>query len=224
MHRTLESISARLRGGDPVAVVAFGDNPAAGSTGEQGGDEPIIYHAQWHARLQAAHPALNLSIINRARHGDTIDQAHERVQTDVIDARPDVVIVSFGLNDCRQGPRRIDHFERQLSGLVWRIRRHAQAAVILMTGNMLNYRYPAAASPAAMEAAAVQNAGWTTHYMNRVREVAAERDVPLADGYARWEAARRRGIDTDELLANGVDEPTRAGHALLADALHDVLH
>ena len=71
--------------------------------------------------------------------------------------------------------------------------------------------------------ARAQNAGWTTDYMNRVRRVAARLDIPLADGYARWEAARRAGVDTDTLLANGANHPNAAGHHLLAEALLKIL-
>lgn len=226
VHRTLEPISAKFRRGEPVTVVAFGDGVTAGSTIDPDRDESIVYHRQWSERLAAENPSVKLTIVNRGRLGQTIDDAHERVQPDVIDTKPDAVIVAFGVNDCRTGPERIDHYERELSRLVWRIRQ-SRAAVILMTTNMLNFRTTPDTlklAPFAEQTAAVQTAGWTSHYMNRVREIAGERDVPLADGYARWEAARARGVDTDALLINGANHPNRAGHALLAEALYDVLH
>ena len=228
MHRTLEPISAKFRSGEDVTVVAFGDSITAGSQVDPERDESIVYHKQWHDRLAREYPKLSLTIVNRGVPGHKIDHAHERVQSEVIDAKPDAVIVAFGINDCWDGPGNIDHFERELSRLVWRIRSGARGtALILMTTNMLNHR----SSPEALklawfadQTAAVQTAGWATHYMNRIREVAGERDVPLADGYARWEAARARGIDTDALLANRANHPNRQGHALLAESLYDVLH
>ena len=228
MHRTLEPISAKFRSGDAVTVVAFGDSITAGSQIDPERDESIVYHKQWHDRLAAEHAKLNLTIVNRGVPGHKIDHAHERVAAEVIEPNPDAVIVAFGINDCWDGPERIDHFERELSRLVWRIRSGARStAIILMTTNMLNHR----SSPEALklawfaeQTAAVQTSGWTTHYMNRVREVAGERDVPLADGYKRWEQARVRGVDTDSLLANLANHPNRDGHALLAEALYDVLH
>jgi len=226
VHRTLEPISAKLRRGEAVTVVAFGDGVTAGCTIDPQRDESITYHRQWHDRLAADNPHLKLTIINRGELGQTIDDAHERLDRDVINAKPEVVIVAFGVNDCRTGPERIDHFERELSRLVWRIRQ-SRTAVVLMTTNMLNFRATPEAialAPFAQQTAAVQTAGWTTHYVNRVREIAAERDVPLADGYAQWSAARARGVDTDALLINRANHPDRAGHALLADALYDALH
>jgi lysophospholipase L1-like esterase len=222
----LEPISAKLRRGEPVTVVAFGDGVTAGCTIDPQRDESIAYHRQWHERLAAEKPQLKLTIVNRGELGQTVDEAHERVGRDVIDVKPDVVLVAFGVNDCRTGPERIDHFERELSRLVWRIRQ-SRTAVVLMTTNMLNFRttpQALALAPFAQQTAAVQTAGWTTHYVNRVREIAAERDVPLADGYAKWEAARARGVDTDTLLINGANHPNRQGHAMLAEALYDVLH
>src|SRR5687768_12289110 len=170
----LEPISAKLRRGEPVTVVAFGDGVTAGCTIDPQRDESIAYHRQWHERLAAEKPQLKLTIVNRGELGQTVDEAHERVGRDVIDVKPDVVLVAFGVNDCRTGPERIDHFERELSRLVWRIRQ-ARVPVILMTTNMLNYRTTSEAltlAPFAQQTAAVQTAGWTTHYVNRVREIA----------------------------------------------------
>ena len=58
--------------------------------------------------------------------------------------------------------------------------------------------------------------------MQRVRDVAASREWPLIDGYARWMAYAEDGGDTDSLLANGANHPNRDGHALLANAMWDV--
>src|SRR5688572_8079082 len=107
VHRTLEPISAKMRRGEAVTVVAFGDGVTAGCTIDPQRDESIAYHRQWHDRLASEIANLNLTVLNRGQLGRTIDDAHERVVPDVLDAKPDVVIVAFGVNDCRTGPERI---------------------------------------------------------------------------------------------------------------------
>ena len=225
VHASLRKIVQKFHSGVPATVVALGDSITAGSQVDPARDESIVYHRQWHQRLMQRYPKLNLTIANRGVPGHKIADAHGRLQREVIEARPDLVIVAFGINDCWDGPDRADEFERELERLAARIREGCDTAIVLMTTNMMNFRSSEAALKMAWFAektAHVQNAGWTDEFMNRVRSVARRTDVPLADGYAKWEAARQRGVDTDALLTNLANHPNRDGHKLLADALDEL--
>jgi len=225
MHPSLRALVEKLERGEPASVIAFGDSITWGSQIDPSRDESIVYHKQWHQRMAQRYPRMKLTIVNRGVPGHKIGDAHARVQSEVIEKRPNGVIVAFGINDCWDGPQKAELFERELERLVGRIREGCDASIILMTTNMLNFSSSDAARKLAWFAdktAAAQNAGWTDDYMQRVRNVAQRSDVPLADGYAKWQTARAAGVDTDALLANLANHPNRQGHELLADALCEV--
>ncbi len=222
MHPSLAGFVAKARAGTPLRVVAFGDSIAFGSQIDPARDESLAFPAQWHEAMKSVWPGCDIAVVNKGVPGNRIDDAHARFARDVVAESPDLVIVEFGINDCWDGPERIGHFETRLRELVARLKTETGAAIVLLTANMLNHDFDAESVKLAWFAektASVQNAGWTRDYMERVRAVARESGVPLADGYARWEAARAAGTDTDVLLVNRANHPGREGHRLLAEPL-----
>jgi acyl-CoA thioesterase-1 len=69
-------------------IICFGDSLTEGYGAKQGEDYPTVL-----ARL------LDQPIINAGVSGNTTRQALERLQTDVLDKDPKLVIVQFGAND-----------------------------------------------------------------------------------------------------------------------------
>ncbi len=222
MHPSLVDFTARLRSTEPVHVVMFGDSITFGSQVDPERDESIAFPSQWLVAIKSMFPGCQVTLLNKGIPGNKIDDAHERLERDVIAESPNLVVVEFGINDCWDGPEQIDHFEERLRELVDRIRSESRAALVLLTANMLNHEYDDESRRLAWFAektATVQSAGWTRDYMDRIRIVARETDIPLADGYARWESARAGGVNTDALLANRANHPNREGHRLLAEPL-----
>lgn len=224
MHPSLRPFYENLTRDVEQRAVIFGDSIAFGSQVDPAFDHEIVFHRQWRDALQAHIPAMRLSVENRGVPGNKIDDALARVDRDVLALAPSLVVVEFGINDCWDGPDRIDHYEEGLRGLVERLRAGGTTALVFLTANGLNH----AATPEALalawfaeKTAHAQNAGWVDAYMDRMRRVAADVDLPVADGYARWEAARAAGVDTDLYLANRANHPNREGHRLLAEALQD---
>ncbi|WOD41467.1 GDSL-type esterase/lipase family protein [Nodosilinea sp. E11] len=85
---TLSEDVNNLRRGSGEQIIALGDSITAGAG----------------VGLEAAYPnllsqALNLPVVNRGRGGDTTATALNRLQQDVIDADPWLVIVGLGGND-----------------------------------------------------------------------------------------------------------------------------
>lgn len=79
-----------------VAIVALGDSITFGAPG--------MPEAAWPAllgqRLQDAHPDVRWRIHNAGVPGDTAPQGYARFERDVVAARPQLVLIAFGLNDC----------------------------------------------------------------------------------------------------------------------------
>lgn len=225
MHPALVPLGEKLRAGAPLNLLFFGTSITFGSQVDPAFDHDIVYHRQWHERVIVAYPRAQITIINHGVPGSKIADAHARLERDALAHNTDTIIIEYGINDCWDGPGHVAIFQAELARLVERIRQSTPSPLILMTANMLNHRASDEARKLAWFAdktAAAQNDGWVAAYMQRIRNVAHAAALPLADGYARWQAARARGIDTDTLLANRANHPNREGHCLLADALFDV--
>jgi lysophospholipase L1-like esterase len=100
-----------------VRMVAFGDSLTAGvNVSEQ---ERFVY--QIPRQVRAALPGVRVDVFARGRTGDTYKSARERLTSDVLTARPDVVLVAFGTNDVATTPLRdfadtVEAVIRPLSG------------------------------------------------------------------------------------------------------------
>ena len=225
MIRSVESFLRRVAGGELLRVVLLGDSITAGSQIDPHADPQIVYHKQWHDRVLAAERAARLQRINLGVPGNKAGDGLLRFSTEVTPQLPDLLVIAFGINDCWQGPDGLSQFEQDLEGLVRLANAETDAAVALMTTNMMNHRVDAETlemAPFARQSMTAETSGWTAAYMQRVRDVAARHSLAVIDGYARWLDYADRGNDPDELLANGANHPNRAGHALLADAMWDV--
>lgn len=49
-------------------------------------------------------------------------------------------------------------------------------------------------------------------YVDAVRQLAADRHIPLLDMYAVWEQMEREGVDIESLLSNGINHPDPEFH------------
>ncbi len=221
----IERLNTRFAAGIPTTIVMFGDSITWGSRilprPHPDRDESAIFHTVWHRWLKQQHPGIRLQIVNAGVSGDTVREASARFDTDVISHNPDAVVIEFGINDCWKGPD-IQEFRAIFRSLIDRVELLPGCLPIPMTANMLNHSVSDTTlemSWFADKTAEAQISGQMTEYMNAIRDLSSELDLPIIDGYARWEAARSSGEDTDALLINGANHPGEEGHRLLAEAM-----
>ena len=67
------------------------------------------------------------------------------------------------------------------------------------------------------------NEGIFDSYMQQMRDVAKEEEVPLCDVYARWMTLYHSGVDITDLLANYLNHPTRDMHWAFAVSLAEIV-
>jgi lysophospholipase L1-like esterase len=95
---------------------------------------------------------------------------------------------------------------------------------LLLTPNALNThisdKTPPHLAMFAGSTAKLQNDGTFDRVVEDVREVARACSVPIADCYAKWKELLDNGADTDTLLANGVNHPTKEMHHLFAEVIY----
>jgi lysophospholipase L1-like esterase len=157
--------------------------------------------------------------IDAGKPGDTITAALERLERDVLLHMPDLTILAFGLNDAVQGGR--DGVTRYVASLHAALDRLLpNSAVVLLTPGMMatdyTSRVPELFSDTARQCIATQRDGVLDTYVAALRQVAVEREAPLADTYALWQSLVASGVDTTALLVNGINHPHGYMHDLYA--------
>jgi lysophospholipase L1-like esterase len=92
---SLPHVAGKLAAGQPVVIVAFGSS----STQGYGATSPEFnYPNRLAAQLRRHYPGANITILNRGKGGDDAPEMMKRLQAEVIDAKPDLVIWQVGTN------------------------------------------------------------------------------------------------------------------------------
>lgn len=213
---------------EAVRIVALGD-----STTEAGwqGNARVVYAERLPQDLEAE--GIDAIVINAGISNTTSRQALARLDDDVRRHNPDVVIVQFGINDSwidanegRTEPRlSLAEYADCLNAII-DILRQDGATVILMTPNPLRWSemYGEELRAPALEFDFDDPRGMNRLldvYVERVRDIARERNVPLIDVSANFEAYDKiDGQSIHELLIPGDEmHPSDAGHALISQWL-----
>ena len=200
--------AARLAAGKEVRVVAFGDS----ITG-------IYYHSgsrrAWPEMLQLAlrqlYPKAKTTVFNAGSSGHTTDRGLQRIQKDVLDRKPHVVVVKFGMNDLAYGKadaatdaKRKARYAANLANIVNQCR-GVGAELILCTANSV---YP--------ESAPGRPPARLAEFAQIVRDQAKALNVPVVDIHDRWEQIRRDDLTRWRFLMSETIHPSMAGHKCIA--------
>lgn len=221
------------KGKDFPLIIAFGDSVTQGCFALTADEEhsvtdyDAVYHQVLRRQLNFLLPQWPINVLNAGVGGDNVHRGLERLQTAVLQHKPDVVIVCFGLNDVPGGEPQLDGYRQGLTEILIRIQQ-AGAIPVFMTPNMLNTRVidneiPDRYLGFAEVTAKMQNSGVMDTYMEAAREVCRQHKVVLCDCYAKWKKMEAAGVDTTMLLCNRINHPNKEMHRLFADSLTDCL-
>jgi lysophospholipase L1-like esterase len=195
---------AKLRAGEKVRIVAFGDSITAGGEASEPG---LIFWERWANALREKYPRASIATTNGATGGDTTAQGLQRLQAKVLEQKPDLVLIGFGMNDHnREGfgvP--LDAFAANLRTMIARIRASTDAEIVLFSAFPPNPKWHYGSHN--MEA-----------YADATERVAREEQCAFADVYHYWMsvAARKK---PEDLLGNNINHPNDFGHWLYFRAL-----
>lgn len=157
--------------------------------------------------------------------GDITTQAIARLEKDVLARCPDLVTVMFGVNDAgfyrpdtdsfADAPRvTLTVFRRCMVGIVERIQK-AGATVVLLTPLPMNEHYWGIH----LEPYVRNGLNYlVTLYAQAVRDVAADRGVPLVDTYGHFLSH----TETVDMVPDGI-HPDPKGHRTIAELLCPVV-
>jgi lysophospholipase L1-like esterase len=195
----------KLEGGEQVRLVAFGDSITAGGDASE---PALIFWERWAAALRAKYPRASVETTNGATGGDATVQGLQRLQEKVLQQKPDLVLIGFGMNDHNINGVPPDQFAANLRTLIGRIRADTGAEVVLFSAFPPNPKWHFGSHN--MQA-----------YAEATEQVAREEHCAFADVYHYWMslAARKK---PEDLLANNINHPNDYSHWIYFEALQAV--
>jgi lysophospholipase L1-like esterase len=193
----LPATQAKLKAGGTVKVVAFGDSITAGGDASK---PELIFWQRWADSLRRKYPQARITTSNGATGGDSTVQGLQRLPAKVLDAKPDLVLVGFGMNDHNVGGVPIPQFEGNLKQMIARIRSETAAEVVLLSAFPPNPRWKFGSHRMA-------------DYAEATHRVAGEAACAYADVFTNWQALAARKKPED-LLGNNINHPNDFGHGV----------
>ena len=199
MDDTLRTARLLSSGSETVRIVCFGSS----ITG-------IYYHTgsrrAWSDMLEIAlrrlYPAAKLEVINAGVSGNSTTQALARIRSDVLDRKPHLVAVMFGMNDMVRNPPNI--FHDNLVSIVQQCR-GAGSEVLLMTSNAI------------LPEDARRPEGRLEEFVQIVRDVGRELKAPVADCYRAYADVRRASRRAFGEIMSDTIHPNMRGHKIFAE-------
>jgi lysophospholipase L1-like esterase len=92
---SLPHVASKLASGEPVVIVAFGSSSTVGF----GTTSPeFTYPNRLAAQLHRQYPTADITVVNRGQGGEDAPEMMKRLQTAVLDMKPDLVIWQVGTN------------------------------------------------------------------------------------------------------------------------------
>lgn len=198
---TLAKTQAALEAGQAIRVVCFGDSVTG-----------VYYHTgsrraytdMLEIALRRTYPRAGVQAINAGISGNTTRDALARIERDVLNHRPTLVTVMFGLNDMTRVP--LDEYQANLAQIVAKCRAIG-AEVLLCTPNNV-----------------ITTAGRPSERLNQycdaIREQARKLEVPLCDVNSELEKLRTRDAAGWRLLMSDEIHPNMDGHKRIAELLN----
>ncbi len=175
--------------------MAFGDSITAGGDASR---PELIFWRRWADALQRKYPRAQITATNGATGGDSTIQGLQRLREKVLDQKPDLVLVGFGMNDHNVNGVPVPQFERNLKEMITRIRAEASAEVLLFSAFPPNPKWKFGSHRMSEYAAATAR-------------VAQEEACAYADVFTNWQTIASRKKPED-LLGNNINHPNDFGH------------
>jgi lysophospholipase L1-like esterase len=200
---SLPHVAKKLVAGEPVLIIAFGSSSTAGF----GATTPEFnYPNRLAAQLKRQYPTADITVLNRGQGGEDAPEMMRRLQTSVIDMKPDMVIWQVGTNAVL---RNLDVAEtaKLVEDGVARIQA-AGADIVLVDPQY---------SPRVNERA--ENAGKMIKVLNRIAELRHVGIFPRFEVMRDWHEKQSIPIDTF-VIADGL-HMNDWGYACFAQLLGD---
>jgi lysophospholipase L1-like esterase len=214
-ERLLPNFLRKLRSGEPVRILAWGDSVTDGSYLADPGRER--WQEQFVTRLRQHYPKAPIELLTEAWGGrNTASYVAEppgsphNYREQVLGAKPDLVISEF-VNDAWLNPIQVEeHYGRFLADF-----RRQGAEWIILTPHYVRPDWMGLDRERDID-------DDPRPYVAGLREFAARHGVALADAARRYGRLWRQGIPYTTLLLNSINHPDARGMGLFVDALFEL--
>ncbi len=208
---------------DPPTIVTFGDSVTAkrGST--------AVYSTLLAEEL--SFDGKEVKVINAGIGGQTTKMGKARFKKDVLDLKPDVVVIMFGINDAAfdvwkkipaKKPRvPLKNYRSNLEGMIGVLKKQG-ARVVLMTSNPIHWAPKTRELYGKAPYKPDDVDGFNVilrDYVKAVREIAKKERVELIDVFAAFEAHDAEPKHKPGSLTPDGMHPGSPGHRIIADLL-----
>ena len=218
----------------PATIAFIGDSVTQGCfecfltpTGAIGAstDRKCSYSTRLGQILEILFPRAQINLINAGISGDRAIIGAERLERDVLAYNPDLVVVSYGLNDCAKGD--LDEYVSGLKSIFSRLK-EKNIEVIFITENFMNTQVSPTLTDEffiklAKDFAKCQNEGILKNCFTTAVQICKEYNIPVCDMYSIWENLNDNGVNVTELLANKLNHPVRPFHYYMAIKLLETM-
>ena len=229
--KIIEKLSAKNKdpnGAPPVTLAFLGDSVTQGCFEVYRKGEAAIeteyrlfdgYSVKLRKLLELLYPAAPVNMIHAGISGGKATQGLKRAERDVCAYRPDLTVVSFGLNDCKRGPEKLANYVSALSGIFDLLSACGSEIVFLTPNLMADYVSFEVADPYLRDLYAriiEESEPNLPLYVSAAKTLCAEKGVPVCDANALWQKFRDNGVDVTRLLSNRINHPLPEMHDLAA--------
>lgn len=189
-----------LRSGRPVTLAALGDSLTRGWMVRKG------YLDYLEEMLRREYPGSRFRIVNEGIPGDTADCGLYRLETDILDVKPDCVLVQYAINDASLGFT-TGQFKRTIRGIVEKIRRAGEAEIVLVTSSFIGDN---------------RENGIVEEYYGVLADMGAEEGIPVALVHEHWKRKVDEGVNWRSLVQFDFVHPTTEGYRYMAEAVMEI--
>ncbi|MBE7100872.1 MAG: SGNH/GDSL hydrolase family protein [Clostridiales bacterium] len=217
-----------IYGAKPVTIAFIGDSVTQGCF-ECYFDEKAVqtvfdvkssYPTRVKEILNLLYPSAQINIVNSGISGDNAVNGNLRFERDITPFNPDLVVVSFGLNDSCGGRENISKYTQSLKSIFEKVKA-LNAECIFVFQNMLNTKvschlHDIREQDLGRTFAEIQNRGDVEFFCEKAKGVTQDSGVAFVDMYAVWKRMHENGVDTTELLSNRYNHPIREFHYYIA--------
>lgn len=240
MMKVIEKICKKqenINQNKPVTIAFLGDSvtqgcfecyvPAGTKRVETIFDYSSAYSTRLKELLQLLYPTVQINIINSGISGDNATNGFDRLERDILAYNPDLLVVSFGLNDSTRGEEGLPLYTESLEKIFSKVKALG-IECIFMTQNFMNtntseHLQSEFLRDLAADFSKIQNSGMLEKYYQSAKEVAKKQGVSICDCYEKWKKLYEGGVNVTELLANKLNHPIRELHYLFAYSLLEVM-
>lgn len=205
IYNSLETIKSALADPNPVKWLFTGDSITHGAFHTLGHRDYVEHFAE---RVRYELNRVRDGVIKSAVNGWRITDLTANLEWNVLEYRPQIVSLNFGMNDCTAGAEGLVAFKEMYLDVLRRIRLETDAAIILHT-------------PPGLLPLAPTRQDHIQSYVEVVRELASETGAVLVDHFANWESASQREVMV--YWQSDAFHPNEYGHRAMAHVLFEKL-